>query len=90
MPLRLVQIAGAKMQWSPLLDMRMCQKASSRDQYSRFTGSQFCALPRRLNIPADNVSIAPPVLDRLADNVSEEWVHRFRQERQTDWINPAW
>ncbi len=43
-----------------------------------------------LNVPTKNVSIAPPVLDRLADNVSEEWVHRFREERQTDWINPAW
>ena len=41
-----------------------------------------------LNIHTENVSIAPPVLDRLADNVSEEWVHRFREERKMTGSTP--
>lgn len=34
-----------------------------------------------------NVSIPSPPLQRLADNLSEEWVQRFRKERQQGWQN---
>jgi LPS sulfotransferase NodH len=43
-----------------------------------------------LNIPSAHVPIAPPSHDRLADDVSEEWVQRFREELQQDWKNRAW
>ena len=34
-----------------------------------------------------NISIPPPPLQKLADEVSEEWVQTFRQERQQGWQN---
>ena len=34
-----------------------------------------------------NILIQPPPLERLADNISEEWVQRFRNERQQGWNN---
>lgn len=34
-----------------------------------------------------SVILAPPPLQKLADNVSEEWVQRFRKERQQGWKN---
>lgn len=41
-----------------------------------------------LELPnAQNVSINPPQLQKLADDISEEWVQRFRQERQKGWDN---
>lgn len=43
-----------------------------------------------LAIPTDNVNISPPSLDRLADDVSEQWVQRFREERQKEWENIRW
>ncbi|BBH24320.1 hypothetical protein Back11_56650 [Paenibacillus baekrokdamisoli] len=43
-----------------------------------------------LNIRANNVKVSPPAFDRLADEVAEQWVQRFRQERQKDWEKPAW
>jgi LPS sulfotransferase NodH len=43
-----------------------------------------------LKIPTDNVTVSPPALDRLADDVAEEWVQRFRQELQKDDERPAW
>lgn len=33
------------------------------------------------------VTISPPPLQQLADDVSEHWVQRFRQERQRGWQN---
>lgn len=36
---------------------------------------------------AQNVSINSPQLQKLADDISEEWVQRFRQEKQTGWDN---
>ena len=39
-----------------------------------------------LELPdAETVTIAPPPLQKLADDVSENWVQRFRQERQQGW-----
>lgn len=43
-----------------------------------------------LDISTVNVTIAPPALERLADNVTENWVQRFRQEIQEGWSNPGW
>lgn len=34
--------------------------------------------------------ILPQALERLADDVSEAWVQRFRLEQQADWTTPAW
>lgn len=34
--------------------------------------------------------IAPPAYAQLADSVSEEWVARFREERQRGWENRGW
>ena len=35
----------------------------------------------------ENISISPPPLQKLADQVSETWVQRFRTERQQGWQN---
>ena len=35
----------------------------------------------------EHVSIPSPPLEKLADKVSEEWVQRFRKERQKGWQN---
>jgi LPS sulfotransferase NodH len=43
-----------------------------------------------LNVPLENVKVSPPSLDRLADDVSEQWVQRFREERQKEWENIRW
>lgn len=44
-----------------------------------------------LEIPdADTISIDAPFFDPIADDITEEWVQRFREERQTDWPNRAW
>ena len=42
---------------------------------------------RYLEIPVRDVSIPSPLLQKLADEISEEWVQRFRKERQQDWQN---
>ena len=34
--------------------------------------------------------IEPPYFDKLADELSEQWVQRFRQERQAGWDNRGW
>lgn len=34
--------------------------------------------------------IPPPPLAKTADEVSEEWVQRFREDRQKDWPNRGW
>ncbi len=41
-----------------------------------------------LEIPnANNIQIAPPPEEKLADRVSEDWVQRFRSKRQQGWAN---
>lgn len=41
-----------------------------------------------LDLPnADETLVAPPPLQKLADNVLEKWVERFRQEKQQGWNN---
>ena len=36
------------------------------------------------------VTIPPPPLAKTAEDVSEEWVQRFRRDRQKDWQNKGW
>lgn len=43
-----------------------------------------------LPIPTDNVKVSPPSLARIADDVAEQWVQRFREERQKGWENRRW
>jgi LPS sulfotransferase NodH len=43
-----------------------------------------------LKLDSASATIAPPALTRLADDVSEEWVQRFREERQDGWTNRGW
>lgn len=43
-----------------------------------------------LELDSGSVTIAPPALKKTADAVSEEWVQRFREERQKGWTNLGW
>ncbi len=43
-----------------------------------------------LDIPSEGVTVAPPYYERLADEVSQEWAQRFRQERQVGWEHIGW
>ncbi len=43
-----------------------------------------------LELDAEAVPIQPPQYARLADDISEEWVQRFREEKQSGWQNRAW
>ena len=41
-----------------------------------------------LELPnAERVAIATPALQKLADDISEQWVQRYRQEKQRGWNN---
>ena len=42
-----------------------------------------------LELPA-GYAFAPPKLERLADDLSERWVQRFREEKQRGWRNLGW
>jgi len=43
-----------------------------------------------LEVSRDDVTIAPPAFDKLADDAAEEWVQRFRKESQHNWDNIRW
>lgn len=44
-----------------------------------------------LEVPElEKAEIAPPYFEKLADELSEEWVQRFRKERQKGWTNIGW
>jgi LPS sulfotransferase NodH len=43
-----------------------------------------------LGLDSRSAIVVPPSLAKTADAVSEEWVHRFREERQNGWINRGW
>lgn len=43
-----------------------------------------------LELDTMGLEIPAPSLARTADAVSEEWVQRFREERQKGWINQGW
>jgi len=36
------------------------------------------------------VAITPPAYDRLSDELSEEWVQRFRCDKQVGWEKTVW
>lgn len=43
-----------------------------------------------LGIPSDGVMVASPYYEPLADEISDEWAQRFRQERQEGWKHIGW
>lgn len=43
-----------------------------------------------LELDVPDMQIPLPALARTADDVSEEWVQRFREELQGDWKNRGW
>jgi trehalose 2-sulfotransferase len=43
-----------------------------------------------LDQETEGVSLPPLPYDKLADDVSEEWVQRFREEKQEGWSNRGW
>ena len=43
-----------------------------------------------LELDSTTIRISPPYFAQLADEISEEWVQRFRTERQVDWVNRGW
>ena len=43
-----------------------------------------------LELDSGSMPIASPALTKTADAVSEEWVQRFREERQKGWTNLGW
>ena len=45
---------------------------------------------RFLDLDDQSIAIPAPLLAKTADDVSEEWVQRFRKERQEGWPNQGW
>ena len=43
-----------------------------------------------LELEADTINISPPSLAPTANDLSEEWVQRFREELQQGWTNRGW
>ena len=43
-----------------------------------------------LELDTMNIQIPAPALAPTADDVSEEWVQRFREELQVGWTNRGW
>ena len=43
-----------------------------------------------LELDSSSVNISSPSYTRLADEVSEQWAERFRNELQKDWENIGW
>jgi LPS sulfotransferase NodH len=43
-----------------------------------------------LGLDGKGLEISPPSLARTANEISEEWVQRFRQELQEGWPNRGW
>ena len=43
-----------------------------------------------LELDPGSATILPPQLTQTADNISEEWTQRFREECQKDWTNRGW
>lgn len=49
-----------------------------------------CTILDYLKLDSKSVTIPPPAFIKTADPVSEEWVQRFREERQKGWQNKGW
>ncbi len=45
---------------------------------------------RFLELDAASIKIPSPSLAQTADDLSEEWVQRFREELQSGWENRGW
>jgi LPS sulfotransferase NodH len=43
-----------------------------------------------IGLDSREVEILPPSFEKMADSLSEEWVQRFRRERQRGWQNQGW
>jgi LPS sulfotransferase NodH len=43
-----------------------------------------------LELDTISIKIYPPTLAQTADDLSVEWVQRFREECQTGWVNRGW
>lgn len=43
-----------------------------------------------LELDSSSVTIASPALGKTADTINEEWIQRFREERQQGWTNRGW
>lgn len=43
-----------------------------------------------LELDSKSARITPPALTQLADDISEEWTQRFREDRQQGWTNRGW
>ncbi|GAF65776.1 hypothetical protein BTS2_2675 [Bacillus sp. TS-2] len=43
-----------------------------------------------LNLPTQNIDISPPYFEQIADDVSEQWVQRYREECQKGWEHIRW
>jgi LPS sulfotransferase NodH len=43
-----------------------------------------------LGFESANATIAPPAYERLSDVVSDDWVERFRRDKQAGWKNRGW
>jgi LPS sulfotransferase NodH len=43
-----------------------------------------------LDLESSGTPIDPPHFEKIADDISEDWVQRFRRERQINWKNHGW
>jgi len=43
-----------------------------------------------LGLDSSTTTIAPPAYERLSDAVSEDWVERFRRDKQVGWKHRGW
>lgn len=43
-----------------------------------------------LGLDGSSVKIAPAYFSQTSDEVTEQWVQRFRQEYQVDWTHQGW
>ena len=43
-----------------------------------------------LGLDVATATVAPPAYEQLSDAVSEDWVQRFRRDKQARWKNRAW
>jgi trehalose 2-sulfotransferase len=43
-----------------------------------------------LELDTIGIKIPSPPLAQTADKISEQWVQRFREERQNGWENRGW
>ena len=43
-----------------------------------------------LGLDITELKTGPPFLARTADEISEEWIQRFREELQEGWENRGW